>query len=116
MIRSTPSVGTIRCETTMKTNLLLVLLLLALASCSKEHATTGPATPSPTPTTTPTPAPRALETVKPADTVPYAIAVPGRPGFVYSPYDKDKGYIDVRGFPPGTEVKDPYSTKSFLVP
>ena len=40
----------------------------------------------------------------------------GKPGFVFSPYDQYKGYIDVRGFPPGTEVKDPYSGKSFLVP
>ena len=48
--------------------------------------------------------------------LPYAKAVPGKPGFVYSPYDGNKGYIDVRGFPPGTEVKDPYSGKSFLVP
>lgn len=48
--------------------------------------------------------------------LPYAKPVPGKPGFVFSPYDQYKGYIDVRGFPPGTEVKDPYSQKSFLVP
>jgi hypothetical protein len=48
--------------------------------------------------------------------IPYAKPVPGKPGFVFSPYDQYKGYIDVRGFPPGTEVKDPYSQKSFLVP
>jgi hypothetical protein len=48
--------------------------------------------------------------------IPYAKPVPGKPGFVLSPYDQYKGYIDVRGFPPGTEVKDPYSGKSFLVP
>ena len=48
--------------------------------------------------------------------IPYAKPVPGKPGFVFSPYDQFKGYIDVRGFPPGTEVKDPYSQKSFLVP
>ncbi|MEI9895942.1 MAG: hypothetical protein WDN28_19235 [Chthoniobacter sp.] len=45
--------------------------------------------------------------------IPYAKPVPGKPGFVFSPYDQYKGYIDVRGFPPGTEVKDPYSGKSF---
>jgi len=48
--------------------------------------------------------------------IPYAKPVPGKPGFVFSPYDQYKGYIDVRGFPPGTEVKDPYTNKSFLVP
>ena len=47
--------------------------------------------------------------------IPYGKAVPGKPGFVFSPSDQLK-YIDVRGFPPGTEVKDPYSGKSFLVP
>lgn len=47
--------------------------------------------------------------------IPYGKAVPGKPGFVSSPSDALK-YIDVRGFPPGTEVKDPYSGKSFLVP
>ncbi len=48
--------------------------------------------------------------------IPYAKPVPGKPGFVFSPYEQYTGYIDVRGFPPGTEVKDPYSQKSFLVP
>jgi hypothetical protein len=47
--------------------------------------------------------------------LPYGKAVAGKPGFVTSPYG-NPGYIDVRGFPPGTEVKDPYSGKSFLVP
>ena len=47
--------------------------------------------------------------------IPYGKPVPGKPGFVSSPSDGLK-YIDVRGFPPGTEVKEPYSGKSFLVP
>lgn len=54
-------------------------------------------------------------TVKVGD-LPYAKPVPGKPGFVTSPYAPYQGYIDVRGFPPGTEVKDPYSGKTFLVP
>ena len=49
---------------------------------------------------------------------PYAIPVHGKPGFVFSPFANDKGYkgyIDVRGFPPGTQLIDPYTGKSFLV-
>ena len=48
--------------------------------------------------------------------LPYAKQVAGKPGFVTSPFAPAAGYIDVRGFPPGTEVKDPYSGKTFLVP
>jgi len=46
----------------------------------------------------------------------YAKPVPGKPGFVTNPFDESKGMIDVRGFPPGTEVKDPSTGKNFLVP
>jgi len=104
------------------------------ASTDTTMATTAPLDDSQSPTNTapPTtdntkPAPDATAGGKPPSPVPeakspstgeipYAKPVPGKPGFVFSPYDQYKGYIDVRGFPPGTEVKDPYSGKSFLVP
>ena len=48
--------------------------------------------------------------------IPYAIPVPNKPGFVTSPYAPKQGLVDVRGFPSGTEVIDPYSGKVFLTP
>ena len=47
---------------------------------------------------------------------PTAKAVPGKPGYVFSPYDPNGGYVDVNGFSSGSKVKDPYSGKIFLVP
>jgi hypothetical protein len=47
--------------------------------------------------------------------VPYASPVPDKPGFVYSPHNR-KFVIDVRGFPPGTEVIDPNTGKPLRVP
>jgi hypothetical protein len=46
----------------------------------------------------------------------YGTPVPGKPGLVTSPYSPNSGYIDVRGFAPGTPVKDPYTGKIFLTP
>jgi len=54
-------------------------------------------------------------TAENSGTLPYARPVPGKPGFVYSPYD-EKFLIDVRGAPPGTLVNDPNSGKAFRVP
>ena len=51
-----------------------------------------------------------------ATNLPYAKPVPGKPGYVFSPYDKNGGYVDVTGYSPGQKVKDPYSGKVFLVP
>jgi len=47
---------------------------------------------------------------------PYAIPVPGKPGLVTSPFAPEAGYVDVGVFPPGTEVKDPYSGRVFRTP
>mgnify|MGYP001170133488 CR=1 FL=1 len=87
-------------------------------------------TPTPDPYATPTPAPEVAATVTgptstptptpttatPAREMSYGTPVPGKPGFVTSPHSPYAGYVDVRGFPPGTEVKCPYSGKIFLVP
>lgn len=48
--------------------------------------------------------------------LPYAKPVPGKPGYVFSPFDPKGGYVDVTGYTPGSKVKDPYSGKVFLVP
>lgn len=48
--------------------------------------------------------------------VPTAKPVPGKPGYVFSPFDPSGGYVDVTGYTSGQKVKDPYSGKIFLVP
>jgi hypothetical protein len=79
---------------------------------------------SPTPTPSPVPPNRdnvrvakatAAKKIRKGD-LPYGIPVPGKQGLVTSPFSPDSGYIDVRSFPPGTEVRDPYTGKSFLTP
>jgi hypothetical protein len=54
-------------------------------------------------------------TMSPQAQFPVAKAVPGKPGYVYSPYDSSK-YVDVTGYTPGSKVKDPYVQKIFIVP
>ncbi len=94
---------------------------------SEQNAADYPPSPTATPPQTPTPtATLSQPQVRPASAppqdrkskrdIPYAIPVPNKPGFVTSPYSPKSGYVDVRGFPSGTEVKDPYSGKIFLTP
>jgi len=52
----------------------------------------------------------------PPTAFPTGKSVPGKPGYVFSPFDKEGRYVDVSGFPSGTKVKDPWTDKIFLVP
>lgn len=45
-----------------------------------------------------------------------AIPAPNKPGFVISPYAPSAGLVDVRGFSAGTEVRDPYSGRTMMIP
>jgi len=45
-----------------------------------------------------------------------AKAVPDKPGYVFSPFDTKGRYIDVRGYPSGSKVRDPWTNKIFIVP
>ena len=72
------------------------------------------ATESPEPVTTRTAS--SVPTQRPRADLSYGVPVPNKPGFVVSPYSPDAGYIDVRGFARGTEVKDPYTGKVFITP
>ena len=59
---------------------------------------------------------RASTPQSPVGELPYGEAVPGRPGFVTSPYAAKHQIVDVTGLPVGMEVKCPYSGKLFRVP
>jgi len=52
----------------------------------------------------------------PKSEFPTAKAVPGKPGYVFSPFDTDKRYVDVSGYASGSKVKDPWTDKVFVVP
>jgi len=80
---------------------------------------TQPPAQDPTPSVTPEPEPEPETTpvtVREGDDFPYGIKVPGRDGYVYSPYDRDAGWVDVRQIPPGRLVECPYTNQAFRVP
>jgi hypothetical protein len=79
--------------------------------------------PSPTPKSSPAtvtekskPSPSPSRTTTTQSQIPTAKPVPGKPGYVFSPFDPSGGYVDVTGYTSGQKVKDPYSGKIFLVP
>jgi hypothetical protein len=47
---------------------------------------------------------------------PTAKSIPGKPGYVLSPFDANGRYVDVSGYTSGSKVKDPWTDKIFIVP
>jgi uncharacterized Zn-finger protein len=68
-------------------------------------------TPAPQQTPPPVVAPKTA-----AAELPFGVPIPGRPGFVNSPYAAKHQLVDVTGLPTGMEVKCPYTGKLFRVP
>ncbi len=72
--------------------------------------TDTPSAPPPVVVTPPPPAPA------PAADIPFATRIPGKPGFVKSPFDPGGQAIDVRDFQSGQKARCPYTGKIFRVP
>ena len=87
----------------------------ATTTTSATTTTTPPIDPADTTAAASTPPTSTSSTTQARGDYPYGVPVPDKPGFVRSPYSPDK-LTDVRGYAPGTEVKDPYTGKIFLDP
>ena len=117
--------GRLQDERSQPESLLAELNRDAPAPQELASAPAAPSPPSATPLSRPalrdgSPTPPDLSRRSPArrdegGNLPSGKVVPGKPGFVSSPYDS-KFLIDVRGFPPGTLVIDPNTNKPFRVP
>jgi hypothetical protein len=90
---------------------------------AQRRTTTTTVKPGPSPksspatvTEKPRPSPSPSRTTTTQAQLPTAKPVPGKPGYVFSPFDPSGGYVDVTGYTSGQKVKDPYSGKIFLVP
>ena len=70
-----------------------------------------------TPPTTPAPdAAASANKPAPADNLPTAKWVDGKPGLVQSPYGEPGQLVDVTGKDPGSKVVCPFTLKPFVVP
>jgi hypothetical protein len=89
----------------------------APSKAAEDKPVTSPSAPpvvvSTTPASMPPPPP---PTPKPVQEIPYGEPVPGRPGYVTSPYAAKHQLVDVAGLPAGMEVKCPFTGKLFRVP
>jgi len=54
--------------------------------------------------------------IAPVQYLVIAKPVPGKPGYVFCPFVRTAGYVDVTGLAPGSIAKDPYSGRPFRVP
>lgn len=93
----------------------------SMPAATEEPEALASVTPTATATSTPLPpvvrvASAVTDTKELKRDIPYAVPVPNKLGFVMSPYAPNQGYVDVRPFPSGTKVRDPYTGKVFLTP
>jgi hypothetical protein len=88
----------------------------ATGTFSRQGAASVPPVPQ-TPTIAPAGTPITTAAPRNAGGLPVAKAVPGKPGFVYNPFDPNSRFLlDVRGKASGTKLIEPKSGKLFVVP